>query len=73
MLLKKLDIFRNHLMRTYDIPPILLDIDPTRIRLLTNVKVVSELHNEIKKSGLRPSIVTEFPTWDALIVELEWV
>jgi pyruvate formate-lyase activating enzyme-like uncharacterized protein len=73
MLLKKLEIFRNHLMRTYGIPPALIDIDPTRIRLLTNIKVVSDLNKEIKKSGLRPSIVTEFPTWDALIVELEWV
>jgi pyruvate formate-lyase activating enzyme-like uncharacterized protein len=73
IVLKKLSIFRFHLMRTYDIPKELLHIDEHKLRLLTNIKVVSELSGYIKSSGLKPAMVTEYPTWDELITELEWV
>jgi hypothetical protein len=73
IVMKKLSIFKFHLMRTYDVPKELLFIDEHKLRLLTNIKVVSELAKNIKSSGLKPAIVTEYPTWDELIVELEWV
>lgn len=69
----KLKIFRNYLMREYEIPPVLIEIDKRQLRLLTNIKVVSELAEAIKQSTMLPAIVTEYPTWDALIVELEWL
>ncbi|MFH1063846.1 MAG: radical SAM protein [Candidatus Woesearchaeota archaeon] len=71
--LSRLEIVRKHLMREYGVPADMLLIDRQRIRLLTNVGVVQHLAKQLKDATLRPAIVTEYPTWDALIVELEWV
>jgi hypothetical protein len=73
IVLKKFNTFKLHLMRTYDVPKELLHIDEHKLRLITNIKVARELAKDIKSSGLKPAIVTEYPTWDTLIVELEWV
>jgi len=73
MIVGKLQTFRKHLMREFDIPGELIVIDERKLRLLTTMTVVYELVNYIKDSNLKPAIVKEYPTWDQLIVELEWV
>ncbi len=72
-ILNKLRLARTHLMREYKVPAKLLLIDSQRFRLLTNAGVPQHLTKEISAMGLKPAIITEYPTWDALIVELDWL
>jgi len=73
MILGKLRIYRMHLMKEFDIPKELIAIDEKKYRILTTMTVVHQLSKYIKDSNMKPAIVTEYPTWDQLIVELEWV
>jgi uncharacterized protein len=49
----------------------LVEVDARRLRLLTGAWVAEELAGEIKSLGLRPAVVEEYPTWDALITDLK--
>ncbi len=69
----KLEIAKRHLMREYDVPKKLLKIDPNKLRIITNPGVTQHLAEEIKSMNLKPAIITEYPTWDALIVELDFL
>jgi len=71
-MMKKLATARRHLIVDYGVPKELFQIDVQRFRILTNAGVPQHLSKEIKEMGLKPAIVTEYPTWDALIVELDW-
>jgi pyruvate formate-lyase activating enzyme-like uncharacterized protein len=72
-MLGKLKLAKSHLMRENGVPAELLAVDEQRLRLLTNAGVVQNLAEQIKSMHLKPAIVTEYPTWDAMIVELDWV
>ncbi|MFC1741343.1 radical SAM protein [Nanoarchaeota archaeon] len=71
--IKKLNTARKHIIREYKVPIKLLKIDKKRLRIITNPGVTQHLAEEIKNMTLKPAIVTEYPTWDALIVELDWL
>jgi pyruvate formate-lyase activating enzyme-like uncharacterized protein len=70
---KKLLIAKCHLIRDYGVPKALFIVDEQRLRILTNAGVVQNMSQTIKQMGLKPAIVTEYPTWDAMIVELDWL
>ncbi|MBU0461996.1 MAG: hypothetical protein KJ574_05400, partial [Nanoarchaeota archaeon] len=70
-LIKKIKLLKNKLIKKYKIPAGLIDVDEQRIRLLTTGAVIEELLSELKRKGFQPAIVEEYPTWDALIVDLE--
>jgi uncharacterized protein len=70
---RKLMIAKCHLIRGYGVPKDLFMIDEQRMRILTNPGVCQHLAKEINTMHLKPAIVTEYPTWDALIIELEWL
>jgi len=70
---RKLHISKCHLTRGHGVPKELVMVDDRHLRLLTNPGVVQHLAEEIKSMHLMPAIVTEYPTWDALIVELDWL
>ncbi|MFC1754397.1 radical SAM protein [Thermoproteota archaeon] len=70
-IMKRLKVFRTALMRKHRIPAELIGIDEPRLRLLTTGAVIEELLDEIKKQGFQPAVVEEYPTQDALIVDLE--
>ncbi len=72
-ILNKLKLAKSHIHTAYGVPAELMLVDDSRMRLLTNAGVVQHLSKEIIKMGLKPAIVTEYPTWDALIVELDWL
>ncbi|MBW2968043.1 4Fe-4S cluster-binding domain-containing protein [Candidatus Woesearchaeota archaeon] len=71
-LLNRLSIARKHLHKQYGVPLKYLLIDKASYRILTNPGVTQNLAEEIKSMTLKPAIITEYPTWDALIVELDW-
>ncbi|MBD3248513.1 radical SAM protein [Candidatus Woesearchaeota archaeon] len=64
---------RKELMKEFDIPGELIDIDDARERLLTSVEIVEELKEELKKKGLKPVIVEEYPTWDRLQLTVNYL
>ncbi len=72
-ILNKLTLARKHLMKEHGVPAKLLMVDERRFRILTNAGVPQHMSEEIKSMGLKPAIVTEYPTWDALIIELDWL
>ncbi|MBW2997792.1 radical SAM protein [Candidatus Woesearchaeota archaeon] len=71
--LNKLNTAIKHLMREFEVPQKLLMIDKRRMRILTNPGVVQHLEKQIKTMHLKPAIITEYPTWDAMTVELDWL
>jgi pyruvate formate-lyase activating enzyme-like uncharacterized protein len=71
--LRKLNTAMRHLIVQYNVPRKLLSIDNQHPRILTNPGVTQHLAEEIRSMHLKPAIVTEYPTWDALIVELEFL
>jgi len=72
-ILKKLDVARNHLIKEHSVPGEMIVVDNSRMRLITNVGVVEHLAEEMKRMGLKAAIVKEYPTWDSLIIELDWM
>lgn len=71
--LPKLNKLKNYLIKEYKIPKELFGIDKRKKRLLTTTKVVEELRKEIKQKGFKPAVVVEYPTWDELPVEAEYL
>lgn len=64
---------KDYLIKKYSIPNELFDIDKDKNRLLTTTAVVEKLKSEIKAKGFKPAIATEYPTWDKLPVDIEFL
>lgn len=71
--ISKLKSLRSKLMKEFKIPKELIEVDAKKLRLLTNVKIVSELKDELKRKKLYPAIVEELPTHDQFEIECEMV
>jgi pyruvate formate-lyase activating enzyme-like uncharacterized protein len=71
--LNKLRRAKAKLQKELKIPLTLLKIDNQKPRILTSLAVVDELKNEIKKLKLVPAIVEEYPTWDSLEVDVQFL
>lgn len=61
----------KRLQKEYKIPARLLSIDERKLRILTTVKVVSELKKDLKKAKLYPAVVEELPTYDQFEIQAE--
>lgn len=72
-ILLKLNIIIKEMRRNFDIPLDLIEVDEKRLRILTATWILEEISDEIKKLGLKPAIVEEYPTWDALCVDLNFL
>lgn len=70
---EKLKKAKAKLQKQLKIPASILHIDLLRPRILTSLAVVDELKNEIKHLNLVPAIIEEYPTWDALEVDLKFL
>lgn len=66
-------LIKSWLNNTFDIPNNLLEYDSKKNRILTSIKVVEMLKQEIKNKDLKPAIVEEFPTQDCLPVEITFL
>lgn len=54
------------------IPKKLLQIDEHKVRIITSVEIAEQLAPEIKQLGLLPAFVEEYPTHDALEVQVQF-
>ncbi|MBW3004407.1 radical SAM protein [Candidatus Woesearchaeota archaeon] len=71
--IKKLKIAKTKLQKQLGIPANVLQIDELKPRILTSIAIVDELKQEIKKLKLVPAIIEEYPTWDALEVDVQFL
>jgi pyruvate formate-lyase activating enzyme-like uncharacterized protein len=72
-LLKELNASRRNLIDEYGLPSNMLIVDEQKLRLLTNVGVVKKLAKLLHKKGLVPAIVEQYPTWDQMEVDVEFL
>jgi len=49
------------------------ELDENKHRLLTSLKIIEKLKNKLKKEGLFPARVEEYPTYDLLEVDIEFL
>ncbi|MEK6962807.1 MAG: radical SAM protein [Nanoarchaeota archaeon] len=69
-MLLKLSKLKQQLQKKYDIPDELIEIDPQKLRLLTGGWILQEIGSELKN---KCALVTEYPTWDHLEVQVEFL
>ena len=72
-IIQKLTKATKTLREKYKIPAKLFYVDKERLRILTSARIVEELQDEIKKLKLKPALITEYPTYDSLIIELDFL
>jgi hypothetical protein len=72
-LLKELIDVRNNLIKEFGLPNNMLIVDEQKLRLITNVGVVQKLSKQLHAKGLVPAIVEQYPTWDQMEVDVEFL
>ncbi|MBT5022429.1 radical SAM protein [Candidatus Woesearchaeota archaeon] len=72
-ILAKLKKIEQKLRKEFKVPKELLSVDKNKLRLLTNEVVVDELSNYLNGKGFACAIVHEYPTWDAMQLEVEFL
>jgi len=69
----KLKDIRKELISNCKIKPDLIEVDAEKLRLLTSSKLIKKNANKIKKLDLIPAIVKEYPTKDAMELDVEFL
>lgn len=70
---KKLKKLRLFLIKELDIANDLINVDLTKLRIITSPILVDDLKDEIKKLNLDCAIVEEYPTWDLTEIEVQFL
>jgi len=73
VILSKLKKIIKTIKDKFDIPEELIELDERKLRILTGGWIVKEIADDLKLMGLKPAIVEEYPTWDGLCVDLEFL
>ncbi len=71
--LAHLRTLKTTLHQDLGIPEDLLMVDPDKLRIITSVEVAERLSKGLKKRGLVPAFVEEYPTKDALEVQVQFL
>jgi hypothetical protein len=69
----KLEIIRKEIIKEYSIPNSLIEVDSLKLRLVTNIGIIKELAKILKSQKLIPAIVEQYPTYDQMEVEVEFL
>ena len=69
----KLHSLQAELVKKYSLKKDAIAVDEYKLRLLTSYKIVKKLAERFKTSGLVPAIVEEYPTKDALEVDIDFL
>jgi len=72
-LLKELMIAKIGLIKEFGIPKNMLEVDLQKLRIITNIGVVRKLSRRLRAKGLVPAIVEQYPTWDQMEVDVEFL
>jgi len=72
-LTEKLHTLQAELVRKHSMKSDAITVDEYKLRLLTSYKKVRKLAARLKAQGLVPAIVEEYPTKDALEVDIDFL
>jgi len=72
-LIKELNRFKLILEKEFNIPKDMFFVDVLKLRILTNIGVVTHFAEYIKKNKFVPAIVEEYPTWDQMELNIEFI
>ncbi|MBN1644874.1 radical SAM protein [Candidatus Woesearchaeota archaeon] len=67
--IKKLTELKNQL----NIPKDLVEIDKNKLRLLTSIAIIDDIKEKVKRLNFIPAIVEEYPTWDSMLVDVQFI
>jgi len=73
LIIKKLNGIKSVVQKKFKIPKSLIEVDILKLRIITSMVIVDELNSELKKLGLIPAVVEEYPTWDAMEVDVQFL
>jgi hypothetical protein len=69
----KLRRLQEELIKKHSLKKDAITVDEYKLRLLTSHKIVKRLASRLKTNGLVPAIVEEYPTKDALEVDIDFL
>lgn len=69
----KLNFIKKELIKKYSIPSSLIEVDGLKLRIITNIGIVQELAKYLKSQKLIPAIVEQYPTYDQMEVEVDFL
>jgi len=72
-LLRKLEGLRKKLISKYNIPESLIKVDTEKPRIITALPIVEEIAREIRRMGALPARVKQYPTFDQMEVDVEFL
>jgi pyruvate formate-lyase activating enzyme-like uncharacterized protein len=72
-LLNELYDVRKSLINEFGIPSKMLSVDEQKLRIITNIGVVRKLAKHLHFKRLIPAIVEQYPTWDQMEVDVEFL
>ncbi|MFZ2455452.1 MAG: radical SAM protein [Candidatus Altiarchaeia archaeon] len=72
-LIEKLNALQAELVKKYSLKKDAIIVDDYKLRLLTSYKKAKKLAARLKAEGLVPAIVEEYPTKDALEMDIEFL
>ena len=61
------------ILKKHKVPKKLYEVDKKRERVLTSIKVADVLKDTFKNNGAEPAIVEEYPTYDCLQIDVEFL
>ena len=68
--LLKLSKLKQSLQKKFNIPSDLIEVDPQKLRILTGSWILQKIHKKITNKS---AIVTEYPTFDHLEVQVDFL
>jgi len=63
---------KDSIKNRFDIPSKLIDVDHDKLRILIAPWILGQIYDKINLK-VKSAIVKEYPTWDKLIIELEFL
>ncbi|MEA2037813.1 MAG: radical SAM protein [Nanoarchaeota archaeon] len=88
-IIKELNKIRNQLKKDFNIENKQIEVDTKKLRIITSIKIVNKIKDDINRSVLENcikdkntlkspkdlylAIVTEYPTYDGIILDLEFL
>jgi len=72
-IIKKLESLRKKFMAEFQIPSKLIEVDQQFLRILTSAEIAKKCSDNIKSHGVDIALATELPTYDKIILNLEWL
>lgn len=64
---------REELIKKYAIPKKYIEVDESKNRIITNIGIIKNIAKDLKSQGLIPAIVEQYPTYDQMEVEVEFL